>query len=80
MKYYQKPASYTIGNESYSWDDMPLYTSNATLSTFLYDLREKLNIDDEGSGSIINARNVLNTFNYGCSIKEYNKDKLGIVV
>lgn len=76
MKYYQKPASYTIGNESYSWDDMPLYTSNATLSTFLYDLREKLNIDDEGSGSIINARNVLNTFNYGCSIKEYNKDKL----
>jgi len=61
MRYHQKPSSF-------HWSGMPDTYPNDTLKSFLADLRCLLHVRDDGRSSIDDARNVLRSFGYSCSI------------
>ena len=65
MRYYGFPYEY-------NWSQMPNDTSNTELSSFLFDLRGYLNIDNDGDGYIENGLNYLRSKGYGCNYLTHN--------
>lgn len=61
MRYFQRPSNV-------SWSNMPNYTSNTTLSQFLADLRDELRVNAAGEATINDAKRVLTSYGYSCSI------------
>lgn len=69
MRYYMYPTGY-------NWNAMPNYTSNSTLSSFLYDLRYDLSINNEGEGELNSAKYYLSVNGYNCLKREHNPSQV----
>lgn len=78
MRFNKRPAYYQTEDDSICyWHNMPNNSSNATLSKFLADLRQRLDINDNGSGSVYDIVPLLNTtFGYNAEIYDYNISRL----
>lgn len=66
MKYFEFPSSY-------NWSQMPNSTSSSTLASFLFSLRNDLNVTDDGTSTINNAKNVFNDYGYSCNIISHSE-------
>lgn len=78
MRFNKQPALYRTSDGTICyWHNMPDNSSNATLSTFLADLRQRLDINDDGSGSVYDIVPLLNSgFGYNVKIYDYNINRL----
>ena len=66
MRYFEHP-------DDYLWDEMPNNTSNSTLSNFLFELRQKINVNDGGGASINDVRRTLRDYGYSCEVQNHNQ-------
>lgn len=78
MYFKKKPQIYETDNSVFCpWSSMPYSSSNATLSTFLADLRNRLDIADDGGGSVFDIVPLLNTdFGYNVKINDFRMNYL----
>lgn len=73
MKYFRHPTSI-------SWDNMPneMYVSDFApdLTSFLATLRLKLNVDDKGGATILDAQRVLQEYGYNVTLINHNESTI----
>ena len=81
MRYNEKPSQYVVADTTiFQWSVMPDTYSNPSLSIFLYDLRKRLSINDDGVGFFNEAEKLLDTLEYNARIENYDANVLASLV